>query len=93
MTENESAKIVALQALTHILSEPRLRDGFLGEAGLTPADLEARIDDPDLLAGVLDFLLSNEAELMRFCEAADLDPMAPGKARAGLPGGALPHWT
>jgi hypothetical protein len=46
-----------------------------------------------MLAGVMDFLLSDEAVLTDFCAAHDIDPEHPARARQNLPGGDLPHWT
>lgn len=92
-TDNEHAKTVALQALSHILSEKRLCETFLDTVGLSPADLHTRVEDKELLAGVLDFLLSDETALLEFCNATGLAPTDPAHARAHLPGGATPHWT
>ena len=60
--------------------------GFLGTTGMDPAELRACIEDPAVLAGVLDYLLSDEALLLRFCQEAGVRPEEPARARARLPG-------
>jgi len=62
-------------------------------SGAAPNDIVERAGDGEMLAGVLDFLLSDEAVLTDFCTAHDIDPEHPAAARQNLPGGALPHWT
>jgi hypothetical protein len=89
----ESAQIVALQALGWIAGQDELFARFLGQAGTDAATLRARAADPAVLGAVLDFLLSDEPVLLQFCADAGLPPQAPMQARAGLPGGDLPHWT
>ncbi|HAD24912.1 MAG TPA: DUF3572 domain-containing protein [Alphaproteobacteria bacterium] len=89
----EWAQSVALQALTFILSDTDHLGRFMDLSGLSPADLENRIDDPELLGGILDYLLMNEADLLNFCEAAELSPEQPAQARAQLPGGGVYEWT
>jgi hypothetical protein len=47
----------------------------------------------DLLAAVLDHLLTEDAWVAGFCAATGHRPDALQRARALLPGGAAPHWT
>lgn len=89
----EWAQSVALQALTFILSDTDHLSRFMDLSGLSPADLESRIDDPELQGGILDYLLMNEADLLDFCKAAELSPEQPEQARAQLPGGGVYEWT
>lgn len=67
MTE-AGAETLALRALTYLSIEPDALGRFLVNSGLGPAELKARVADPDLLVAVLDFLLSNETLLVGFCE-------------------------
>ena len=82
----EHAETVALKALTFVLSDAGLRNRFIAVSGTAPGDFESQIENPDFLAGVLDFLLANEPDLMAFCEAAQLDPEVPSKAHWALVG-------
>ena len=87
------AEALAASALEWLTRDPGRLGAFLAVTGAGLEDLRGLIADPVFLGSVLDFLLSDEAMLMAFCEALDLAPDRPMRARAGLPGGDLPHWT
>lgn len=91
--DTEQAEIVALKALTFLAADTELMDRFAALSGVAPNDVIARAGDGEMLAGVMDFLLSDEAVLTDFCAAHDIDPEQPARARQNLPGGDLPHWT
>ncbi|MGQ0565524.1 MAG: DUF3572 domain-containing protein [Gemmobacter sp.] len=93
MTAREAAETLALQALVWILADDDRRQAFLAATGAQPGDLAAGARDPGFLGAVLDFVLSDEARVIAFCEAEGLAFDAPMRARAGLPGGEVPHWT
>ena len=88
-----AAETMALQALGWIAGQEDLANGLLGASGSSPEDLRERASDPEFLGFVLDFLLQDEAALLAFCEASNVSPDQPARARAALPGGDLPHWT
>ncbi len=88
---SEDAQTIALKALTYVLADDDARRRFVGQTGLDGESLRAQAGEDAFLGGVLDFLLADEALLVRFCEAAELTPAAPGRARAALPGSA-PEW-
>ena len=81
-----AAQTLAIRALGFLAADADLLGRFLAETGLGPDELRANADDPSLLAGVLDFLLGNEKELVAFCEAEGIAPDRPRRARALLPG-------
>ena len=87
------AEALAVQALVWMAGDAELVGRFLAATGAGPADLRARAAEPEFLGFVLDFLLSDEAALVAFAAAERIPPEAPMRARAALPGGALPHWT
>lgn len=87
----EAAETLALSALAHIAADPSLLDRFMANSGVDPSALRASAADPRVLAGVLDFLMSDETALIAFCDASEVAPEAPGRARALLPG-APPDW-
>lgn len=89
----DAAVAVALQALGWIVGEEDLRQVFLGASGATLESLRAGAADAELQAAVLDFLLMDDAWVMRFCDDHGLPYDAPSRALASLPGQALPHWT
>lgn len=90
---SEQAEILALKALAFLAADTELMDRFALLSGMAPNDIVARAGDGEVLAGVMDFLLSDEAVLTDFCAAHDIDPEHPARARQNLLGGALPHWT
>ena len=89
----ETARIVAIKALGWLAANDDLLPVFLGSTGASEADLKTRIDEPEFLASVLDFLLIDDAWIESFCLANDYTPDYPLRARAGLPGGAEVNWT
>lgn len=89
----EEATTLALDAIAHMVGEDGLLAVFCGASGLDPIDLRDRLDDPDLLAAALDFLLLDDAWVRGFASAAGCPPERVTAARAALPGGGVPHWT
>ena len=57
-----------------LASEPELLSRFLALSGLQPAMLRQAVDDPGFLAGLTDFLMSHEPDLLAFCQATDHQP-------------------
>jgi hypothetical protein len=90
---DDSAITLALAALSHMARDDALSARFLGESGMNPADIAGQAADPEFLAAVLDFFLSDEGALLGFAAEAGLAPERIAAARRGLPGGTLPHWT
>lgn len=93
MNKRVDAEILALKALTWLMSDEDLRDVFLGATGLSEHALRGNPGDPDLLASVLDFLLMDDAWIIRFCDAHALPYAHVQHARTALPGGLAVHWT
>ena len=89
----EQAKTIALQALTYLVGNPSALQRFFDLSGVDGVDLRRRADDPAMLAGVLDFFLGNEAQLLEMCQATDMPAEAPAQARRGLPGGQSHEWS
>ncbi|MEM6621419.1 MAG: DUF3572 domain-containing protein [Pseudomonadota bacterium] len=89
----DAAEVLGLTALGWVAADEHRAGQFFAMAGTNSDEMRARAQDPEYLGFVLDYVLSDEAMLMAFCEAADVPPDRPMRARAGLPGGDLPHWT
>jgi hypothetical protein len=88
-----AAEALARDALLWLAGRPEALGRFLAETGAGPQDLRAGARDPGFLGFVLDFLLADEALLLAFAADEGIDPAQPARARAALPGGALPNWT
>ena len=89
----ERAEVLALTALGWLAAQDDLLAGFLGASGASLDDLRARAADPAFLGAVLDFVLMDDAWVLGFAAHAQVPPDMVLRARAGLPGGDLPHWT
>ena len=89
----DAAEVLAIKALGWIAGNDELSGAFLGASGAAADELRERAGDPEFLGFVLDFLLADEDALLAFSESADVQPDAPMRARAALPGGDLPNWT
>ncbi len=81
-----AAETLALQALTWLAADSDGFGRFLGESGVDPAMLQAGDLGPELLAGVLDHILADEARLLAFCAAVEIPANLPARARRHLPG-------
>ncbi len=89
----ETAEVIALQALGWLAGQEDLLDIFMGATGAARDDLRDRADDPEFLASVLDFLTMDDKWVVGFCNDAGLGYDQPLLARQGLPGGGQIHWT
>ena len=85
----EGAEHLAIQALTFIAEDPDQLGRFLAMTGIDPDSLRAAAAEPGFLAGVLEYVLGNEADLLAFAERAGLPPAEVGRARELLAG---PGW-
>ena len=93
MNKQESAEAIALQALTHLLTDDELLMQFFAASGADAGALRAGAGDPVFLAAVVDFLLAEDARVLGFAAATGHRPEVLIAARQALPGGDLPAWT
>lgn len=89
----DAAETVALKALAWLAGDDDLLPVFMGASGVTEGDLRAGAGDPAFLGAVLDFLLMDDAWVIRACDATGIAYADLAAARAALPGGAQMHWT
>lgn len=87
-TRKEAAETLAIEALGFIAGEPDPLARFLATSGIGPATLRRAAADPAFLAGVLDFLLGDEALLVAFAGRAGIPPERIGEARRAFSRGA-----
>ena len=80
------AEILALKALAFLAHSEEDLDRFVTLSGVSPADLRAQADQPEILAAVLDFILSDDARVTEFCAEAAIDPRELHAARRAVPG-------
>jgi hypothetical protein len=82
----DQAAILALKALAYLTNfDPELQR-FLELSGAEAETLPRRANEPEFLVSVLDFLLSNEALLVGFCDETFVDARIVHLARIVLEG-------
>lgn len=89
----ENAERVGIQVLGWLAGHDDMLTQFLGMTGIAADDLRTRAQEPEFLGFVLDFLLSDDAMVMEFCEDTQMATQNPMLARGALPGGDVPNWT
>jgi hypothetical protein len=82
----DAAETLALRALVFIADDEKRLQFFVNASGLSATDLRSEAGNPAFLSGVLDHLLADEALLIAFCEAEEIEPTVPARARMALPG-------
>lgn len=85
----EIAEIVAIRALSFLASEPERLGQFLSESGIGPETLRASAKDPGFLAGVLNFIVRDDATVKAFSDFSELPAETITVARDILD--SLPH--
>lgn len=93
MYTRESAEVLGLKVLGWLAGEEELLPVFLGATGASETDLRTGATDPVFLGSVLDFLMMDDAWVVRACDAIGVGYDAPMQARQVLPGGAQVNWT
>lgn len=81
-----SAEILALEALAWAAESGALAD-FLDRSGMEIDDLKQRAKDPQVLAAVLDFLLTRDELTKAFCDWREIQANHVRVARHLLSGG------
>ena len=75
---------LAIEALQYLASEDDLLMRFSALSGILPNDMREASAQPGFLAGVLDFFLSHEPDLLTFCGQSGHSPEAVVSARHKL---------
>jgi hypothetical protein len=90
-SKRDNAETLAIQGLGFLAADMERLEPFLSLTGLQPANLRAAAAGPGFLAGVLDYLASNEKLLLLFAAEFGVDPASVVRARDTL-GGPPPEW-
>ena len=93
MISQDAAETLGLKALAFLIGDEDLLPVFMGASGDSADDLRTRASEPEFLGSVLDFLLMDDAWIIRFGDATDVRYDQVMQARAALPGGGQVHWT
>lgn len=78
---------IATEALSYIAQDPALLDRFLALSGIAGSEIRRAGAEPGFLAGVLDFLLGSESDVIALAAHAGIAPAAVVAAREELAGG------
>ncbi|MXP40041.1 DUF3572 family protein [Altererythrobacter soli] len=82
--EAPDAAGLSLSALAWVLADERRAHRFLDLTGLTPEQMRARIESPELQLSVLEFLCAHEPDLLAAAESLGVQPGAIAAAREKL---------
>src|SRR3712207_5019233 len=80
----KEAETVALNALSFLAADDARLSRFLDSSGLEPQNIRRAAADPGFLAGVLDYVVSDEPLLLSFAESIAAKPESVMAARAAL---------
>lgn len=72
--QNDHAIVIALAAAGFLTERQEWLERFMALSGLSAEDLKSRLDDPPLLAGLLAFVMSDDALAEPFCTEQSLTP-------------------
>jgi hypothetical protein len=82
----EQAERLAIQALTFIAGDGERLGRFLAVTGIGPAEIRSAAREPGFLAGVLEYLASDDRLIATFASEAGIDPADVDRGRATLAG-------
>jgi hypothetical protein len=82
----ERAEILALEALGWLAASPDNLQRFLNQSGIDVAELREAAGTPGTALAIVEFLMTDEPLLVRFCEALEIDPRRIQAARYALGG-------
>ena len=71
--DTEFAEALAIQALGHLAQDKEVLERFLSVTGLAPEKIREAAASPGFLAGVLDYMMQNEALLLTFSVNNNID--------------------
>jgi hypothetical protein len=80
------SRSVAVSALTFLAADAERLRRFLDVTGLGPHNLRRASEDPAFYGSVLDYVVADEALLVRFAADAGLEPEAVARAHEALCG-------
>ena len=89
----KSAETLGAQAFSWVAEEADRLNAFMAMTGAAPADMVRNITSAAFLGTVLDYILTEDALVIAFCDSRSLPYTAVMQARALLPGGETWNWT
>jgi hypothetical protein len=86
LAAREAAEAISIQALSFIASDAERLGRFLAVTGIGPGEIRAASREPRFLAGVLEFLVSDQRLAAEFATEAGYYPDDLAKAHIALGG-------
>ena len=86
LAAREAAEALSIQALSFIASDAERLGRFLAVTGIGPSEIRAASREPRFLAGVLEFLVSDQRLAAEFAAEAGYSPDDLAKAHISLGG-------
>jgi len=80
----QTAEMLAVQALAFIAEDDSRMSGFVASTGIAVESIRAAAREPNFLAGVLEHILAEENLLIAFADSAGIDPAEVARARQAL---------
>lgn len=69
-----AAEKIAIDALSYLAADPALLQRFLALSGLESSDIRQAARESGFLAGVLDFFMEHESNLIAYAMSSNLSP-------------------
>src|SRR5579884_599146 len=82
----EAAETLAVQALSYIAQDPERLGRFLALTSIGPAEIRSAAAEPGFLAGVLEYVASDQALMTSFAAESGHKPSTIDAARVALGG-------
>ena len=82
----QKAETLALQAITFLAGDDERISRFMAVSGMDRDGLIQATADKTVLAGIMDYILSDDSLLIEFAEGAGISPEEAMLARSHLPG-------
>jgi Protein of unknown function (DUF3572) len=84
--DGTSVETLAVQALAYLADEPDRLRRFLAVSGLDAAQIRTAAAEPGFLAGVLEYVCSDEKLMLAIADHLQLDPGELARAQTALSG-------
>ncbi|MBC7740247.1 MAG: DUF3572 domain-containing protein [Candidatus Saccharibacteria bacterium] len=89
----KAAETLAAQAFSWVAEDAGRLNAFMAMTGAGPADVVRNATSARFLGTVLDYILTEDALVIAFCDSQGIPYPLPIQARALLPGGEIWNWT
>ena len=89
----KAAETLGVQAFSWVAEDADRLNAFMVMTGASPADVVKNISQAAFLGTVLDYILTEDALVVAFCDDRHFAYTSVMQARALLPGGETWNWT